>query len=125
MRTPLRILVVLVGAFFALQGASWLVSPAGAAQALGMPLLDGLGRSTQIGDFTSFFLAIGATTLLGARPGEARLLLVPAGLLGAAAVARTLAFAVHGAAFASVPIAIEVTCAALLAVASRKLAAAS
>ena len=124
MITALRILVGIVGAFFALQGVNWLANPGGAAEALGMPLLDGIGRSTQVGDFASFFLGIGATTLLGVRAGHARLLLVPAGLLAAAAVGRTLAFAVHDAAFASVPIAIELICAALLAFASRKLAAA-
>ena len=119
MPTPLRSAVLIVGAFFALQGVNWLANPAGAAEALGMPLLDGAGRSTQIGDFAAFFLAIGGTTLFGARAGHARLLLVPAGLLAAAALARTLAFAVHGAAFAAIPIAVEVSCGALLAFASR------
>jgi hypothetical protein len=125
MRSPLRILTLLVGGFFALQGVSWLASPAGAARGLGMPLLEGLGRSTQVGDFAAFFLAIGATTLAGARPGRARLLLVPAGILLAAAVSRTLAWAAHGAAFAGAFIAVELACAAVLAIASQRLDAAS
>jgi hypothetical protein len=125
MRTPLRILTALVGAFFAVQGVSWLASPASAAQGLGMPLLEGLGRSTQVGDFAALFLALGATTLAGARPGRARLLLVPAATLSAAALARTLAWAVHGAGFAGAFIGVELACAAILAAASRHLDAAA
>jgi hypothetical protein len=125
MRFALRILTLLVGAFFALQGVNWLANPAGAASGLAMPLLDGLGRSTQIGDLASFFLAIGATALVGALPGRARLLLVPAGMLVAAAAARTLAWAVHEASFASAFIGIEVIAAAFLAFASQRLHRAS
>lgn len=91
-----------------LQGLAWVADPARAAAGLGMPLLDGLGRSTQAGDFASFFLTAGVTMLLGSRPGRARLLFVPAGLIGGAAVTRTLAWALHGAAFAGTFIAVEV-----------------
>lgn len=121
MRSRARILVSLLGVMFALQGVGWLALPARAAEGLGMPLLDGVGRSTQIGDFAAFFLAIGATALAGARPGRARLLLVPAGMLAAAAIARTLAWLVHGAAFAAAFVAIEVAAAALLATAATRL----
>jgi hypothetical protein len=112
MRSPLRILTLLVGGFFALQGVGWLASPARAAAALAMPLLDGLGRSTQVGDFAAFFLA---------RPGRAPLLLVPAGILAAAAVSRTIAWAAHGAGFATAAITVELICAAFLAFASHRL----
>jgi hypothetical protein len=121
LRSPLRLLVTLVGVFFALQGIGWLADPARAAAGLGMPLLDGLARSTQIGDLAAFFLTGGATMVVGARPGRARLLLVPAGMLGAAAVARTLAWALHGAALAATFIAIEVAVAVLLLAAARRL----
>jgi hypothetical protein len=121
MRSPLRILTLLVGGFFALQGVGWLASPARAAAALAMPLLDGLGRSTQVGDFAAFFLAIGAATIFGARPGRAPLLLVPAGILAAAAVSRTIAWAAHGAGFATAAITVELICAAFLAFASHRL----
>jgi hypothetical protein len=124
MRTPLRIGVLLLGAFFALQGVGWLAAPERAAAGLAMPLLEGLGRSTQIGDFAAMFLTIGVTALLGARAGHARLLLVPAGVLAAAAVARSLAWALHGADFATTFIAVEALSAALFAYASRRLAAA-
>ncbi len=88
-----------------------------------MPLLDGLARSTQIGNLAAFFLTLGATILFGARAGRARLLYVPACLLGTAAVARMLAWALHGAAFATAFIAIELAAAALLVTSARRLAA--
>jgi hypothetical protein len=104
----LRLVVAVLGAFFALQGLGWLVLPARAAEALGMPLLDGVGRSTQIGDFAAFFLTGGLAMVLGSRPGRAALLYFPAALLGAAAVGRTLAWLLHGASFAALFIVVEV-----------------
>jgi hypothetical protein len=117
--SPLRIATIVLGAFFALQGIVWLALPARAAEGLGMPLLDGVARSTQVGDFAAFFLVVGATMLAGARPGASRLLLVPAGALSAAALGRGIAWAFHGAAFAATFIAIEVAVALLLVAASR------
>jgi hypothetical protein len=114
----MRIATALLGVFFALQGLGWLAAPRRAAAGLGMPLLDGLGRSTQIGDFASFFLVAGVLMLAGSRPGSAGLLAVPGAMLATAAVARTLAWALHGAAFATAFIAIEVAAAALLFAAS-------
>jgi hypothetical protein len=112
---------MLLGAFFTLQGVVWILAPGRAASGLGMPLLDGLARSTQVGDLAAFFLTAGATMLLGSRRGRARLLLVPAGMLAVAAVVRTVAWIVHGAALAGAFIAIEVVVAALLVVAAREL----
>jgi hypothetical protein len=120
----LRVVTMLLGAFYALQGLIWILDPARAAEGLGMPLLDGLARSTQVGDFAAFFLAIGVTALVGSRPGRARLLLVPAGVLGAAALLRTLAWLLQDAAFAGTFIAVEVVSAALLLLAARRLDAA-
>jgi len=124
MRSVLRIATMLLGAFFALQGLVWIADPGRAAAGLGMSLQDGLGRSTQIGDLTALFLTAGATILVGSRPGRARLLYVPIGLFGVAAVARTVAWILHGAAFAGTFIAVELTAAAFLLVAARRLDAA-
>jgi hypothetical protein len=121
MKTALRVLTGLLGTFFTLQAVLWLAAPARAAAGLGMPLLDGIGRSTQIGDFSSFFLAIGGGILLGVRAGRARWLYFPAALLGLAAVGRTLAWGVHGAAFAAAPIVVEVVSALVLLAAARQL----
>ena len=68
MRSPLRLSILLLGALFALQGLAWLVDPTRVAAGLGMVLLDGLGRSTQIGDFASFFAMAGILMILGSRP---------------------------------------------------------
>jgi uncharacterized protein DUF4345 len=121
MRSPLRIAMILLGAFFAFQGLLWIADPERAAAGLGMSLLDGVARSTQIGDLSALFLTAGATILVGALPGRARLLYVPMGLFGVAAVARTLAWVLHGAAFAVRFISIELAVAALLLVAARRL----
>jgi hypothetical protein len=118
---PLRILTALVGAFFALQGLHWLVNPAAAAAGLAMPLLDGMARSTQIGDLAAFFLATGTTAIVGSRPGRAQWLLAPAGILFTAALGRTIAFAAHGAELATTFIAVEVAAGAFLAFASTRL----
>ena len=114
LRSPLRIAAAVLGALFTLQGLGWLLLPARAAEGLGMPLLDGLGRSTQIGDLAAFFLVLGASTLLGVWRQRPVLLRVAAGLLGAAALGRTLAWALHGADFAGSFIAIELVAAAVL-----------
>jgi hypothetical protein len=123
MRMVLRASIVLLGVLFVLQGLLWIVDPARAAAGLGMPLLDGLARSTQIGDLGAFFLTAGGVILVGSRAGRSRLLRVPAALIGGAALLRTLAYLLHGAELASTFIAVEVAASALLLVASRRLAA--
>ena len=85
MSLALRIFTILIGAGSTLQGIGWLVVPDRAAAGLGMPVLDGLARSTQFGDFAAFFLTLGLSILAGTRPGHARRLYFPAGLLGSAA----------------------------------------
>ncbi len=117
----LRTAVAVLGAIFALQGLGWLVVPGRAASALGMPLLDGLGRSTQIGDFAAFFLVGGLTTLAGSRPGRAHWLRFPAALIGTAALTRPLAWLLHGADFAALFITVEIATAVFLAYAATRL----
>ncbi|HEV7734549.1 MAG TPA: hypothetical protein VGR62_20415 [Candidatus Binatia bacterium] len=115
----------LLGIVFTFLGIGWLLNPSQAAAGLGMPLLDGIARSTQIGDLSTFFLTAGATMLAGSRPGNARLLYVPAGLIGGAAITRTLAWALHGAAFAGTFIAVELVTGLVLVTAARTLDAPS
>lgn len=121
MTIALRVLTTLLGLFFSVQGLGWLVDPASAAGALGMPLLDGLARSTQVGDFAAFFLVGGLTILVGSLPGRARVLYFPAALIGGAAVTRTLAWAFQGADFAALFIVVELITGALLVTAARRL----
>ena len=114
----MRIVILLLGVGFLLQGMGWLVVPEQAAAGLGMPLLDGIGRSTQVGDFAAFFFTLGTLMLLGSRAGHARLLFVPAGMLGAAALMRTLAWLLQGASLAPVFITVEAVVGVLLAIAA-------
>jgi hypothetical protein len=120
MGSRLRFVITILGIGFALQGLGWIVDPARAAAGLGMPLLDGIGRSTQAGDFASFFLTLGGCMVVGARPRRSALLYVAAALLGGAAVSRTLVWAFQDAAFAGLFIAVEVGVAALLLVAAAR-----
>ena len=121
MHARLRLAIVLLGAFFTLQGIAWLVDPARVAASLGMPLLDGLARSTQVGDLASFFLVAGVTMLLGSRDGRSQLLYVPAALIGGAAVTRSLAWLWQGADFAAFFIAVETVVAITLIAGARRL----
>ncbi len=114
MSPALRIVIILIGAAFTLQGIGWLLMPERAAAGLGMALLDGLGRSTQVGDFAAFFLVLGVSILAGAAPGHARRLYFPAALLATAALGRTFSWAAHGAAFAGTFIAVEIVACVLL-----------
>jgi hypothetical protein len=120
MPSALRIVTILMGAGFALQGVGWLIVPDRVAASLGMPLLNGLARSTQIGDFAAFFLTLGLSILAGIRPGRARLLYFPAALLASAAFGRVVAWAVHGAAFATTFILVEIVASVLLVIAARR-----
>ena len=119
MRAVLRIVATLMGAGFTLQGVGWLVLPDRAAAGLGMPVLDGLARSTQFGDFAAFFLTLGVSILAGIRSGHASALYFPAGLLASAALCRTVAWAVHGAAFAATFISVELITSLILIAAAR------
>ena len=108
-----RILGGLLGAFFFLQGLGWIVDAPGAAEALGMPLLDGIARSTQVGDLTGFFLCLGGFGIWGAYKESPTWLRASGFLLLGAAFGRTLAAVVSGADFATQFIAIEVVMGAL------------
>ena len=120
-----RILGGLLGAFFLLQGLGWIIDAEGAAEGLGMPLLDGIGRSTQVGDLTGFFLCLGGFALWGAIRQAPTWLRAAGCLLGMAAVGRTLATLFSGADFATQFIVIEVVGAALLFLSAARIGATS
>ena len=121
MNTLLRILVALPAILFLVLGLRWAVDPAGAAAELGMPLLEGLGRSSQIGDVGSFFLSAGIMILLALLTGRSSWFQAPALMLVLVAVLRIVAWLFHDAALAVEPILVEVVVAALLLVASSRL----
>ncbi|MDZ7781621.1 MAG: hypothetical protein U5K56_01275 [Halioglobus sp.] len=103
----LKVLAALASILLLVSGLRWLIDPAGAAAGLGMPLLEGVGRSTQIGDLTAFFVVAGGFGLLGVLRGNGSLLYTPAALVGAAALFRILATVLHDAALATQMIAVE------------------
>lgn len=121
MNKVLKVLVVLPSLLFIVVGLRFLFDPAGAVAELGMPLLDGIGRSTQIGDLSAFFITGGACVLIAVATGRRTWYYPPMMLLGLTAFGRTLAWLVHDAALAVDAIAVEVIVTVLLAVAASKL----
>ncbi len=119
MKMTLRVLSILVGVVFLVQGLRWLWDPGAAAEALGMELLTGVGASTQIGDIGAFFLSIAIMVGIAQRPGAGHWLNPAALLLFAAAVMRTLAWTTGSADFAPQFIAPEIVMGSILFLAAR------
>ena len=108
MKNVLRIVAGLVGILFFLNGLQWIISPVNVAASLGMPLLEGVGLSTQIGDLGSFFITVGAMTLIGAITTTRHWFYAPSMLLLVAALYRTLSTILYGAPFVMSAILVEV-----------------
>jgi len=102
-----RILACVVALLLGSLALGRLFDPATAAANLGMPLLDGIGRSTQVGDLTALFVSGSALCLLGAIRQETPWLYSAALILGSTALFRTTAWVFHGAAFATMSIVAE------------------
>ncbi|PLW82335.1 hypothetical protein CWI75_11245 [Kineobactrum sediminis] len=120
MTTTLRVFSALLGVIFTAIFLLWLLEPGRAAEALGMPLLEGVARNTQVGDFTAFFFALAAFIGLGVVRQQPTWLWSASLVLGAAAVFRLSAAAMHDATLVLSSVIIEgVGAAILLAYASR------
>jgi len=113
----------LIGVLVMILGARWLFDPAGAAAAAGMPLLDGVARSTQVGDLGALLFVSGAFTLVGILRRMPVLLYTPLFMLGITAVFRGLAVVVAGAALAPELIGIEIVLCVIIFAAQRQLSA--
>ena len=122
MKNVLRIVAGLVGILFFLNGLQWIISPANVAESLGMPLLEGVGLSTQIGDLGSFFITVGAMTLIGAITTTRHWFYAPSMLLLVAALYRTLSTILYGAPFVMSAILVEVVVGLFLIFVSSKIA---
>jgi hypothetical protein len=109
-----RVLAVLVALFMGLLAVGWVFDPASAAENLGMPLLDGIGRSTQVGDLSALFVSATVLCLVGAIRQETPWLYSTALLLGTAALFRTTAWAFHGADLAVTSIVAELVMTGML-----------
>ena len=117
----LRAILVLPAIGFLVTGLRFAVAPAGAAKGLAMPLLDGAGRSSQIGDVGALFGGMGLMILTALVTRERIWFVAPAILLFLVAVLRVLAWLFHGAALVMPMIVPEIVIGALLLVASTKL----
>ena len=121
MKVVLRILVALAAIFFVVLGLRWLIDPTSAAAALGMHLMDGVGRSSQIGDVGALFLSIGFMMLVALITARRSWFQAPALLLVLIALFRALAWLSHDAALALDMIAVELVVAGVLLFASSRL----
>ena len=109
MKNTLRVVAGLLGTLFLINGLQWMIAPANIAAQLGMPLLEGVGLSTQIGDMGSFFITVGAMTLIGALSQTRHWFYAPSMLLLVAALFRTLSTAIYGAPFVLPAIFVEIS----------------
>jgi hypothetical protein len=109
MKNVLRVIAGLAGTLFFLNGLQWITNPATVAESLGMPLLEGVGLSTQIGDLGSFFITVGAMTLIGAITTTRHWFYAPSMLLLVAALYRTLSTILYGAPFVMSAIVVEIS----------------
>lgn len=119
MNPLLRYLAVIPAFLFVASGLNWAINPQSAASAIGMPLLDGIARSSQIGDTGAFFLGSGLMIVLGLIRKEKIWLQASAIIIALAIVYRTLATLLHGAPFAGTFVAVEAISVILLFVAAR------
>ena len=119
MKLALRVISILIGVLSLATAMRFAFAPAGAAERLGMPLLEGVAASTQLGDIGALFLAVAVLVGLAQRPGRAQLLLAPEILMGCAAIMRTLVFLMGHAPFAAQFIVPEMVMAGLLCAAAR------
>ena len=120
MPMALRIVAALPGALFLIMGLNWAINPAGAADGLGMALLEGVARSTQIGDIGAFFIGLGSMIILGVITLQKQWFYAASILLGCAALLRTLAWAAHDAPFTADAIVVEVIATVLMLVAASR-----
>jgi hypothetical protein len=95
-----RVLAVIPGLIMLQGGVRFLVQPEAQVNSLGMELLDGVGRSTQLGDLASFFIVSAIFMFMGAAMSKGHWLYAAAMLIGGAAVMRTLSALMADAAMA-------------------------
>ncbi|MFT7287959.1 MAG: hypothetical protein ACI87W_002074 [Halieaceae bacterium] len=114
MNRILKLIVALLATVFLVMGLRWAIAPAGVASQFGMPLLDGVGRSTQIGDLGAFFFAGGLFVLIGLLTQRRSWFYAAAMLVGFTALFRIVAWLFHGATLASDMIIGELLIAGLL-----------
>ena len=117
----IRIIAALPGVILLNNAVAFILTPQTVVESLGMSYLDGLGRSTQIGDMGSFFACSALFIIYGAFRDKPQWLMAGAYLLITAAAYRVLATMLHAAEFAQVFIGVEVVAFIWLIIACRLL----
>ena len=107
MLTLLRTLTGLAGLGSLIIGAMWWYQPETAAGVLGTSLLDGTGRSAQIGDSGAFTIGVGVLLLWGAARQHAVFVLIGGCLVGLVAPGRILSATFHGGAVTTPEVVVE------------------
>lgn len=118
----LRLLTLLTGLLFTLTGVQWWVMPEAVAPQFGLTLDTGLGLSSQIGDMSAFFLLLGFCAFMALVTRRGVWYTPAIVLLVLTAIGRIIAWVVHGAAFATDQIALELLVAVVYWLAARSLA---
>lgn len=103
----LRSLTGLAGLGALIIGGMWWYQPETAAGLLGASLLDGTGRSAQIGDSGAFFIGVGVLLLWGAVRQRAVFILIGGCLVGLVAPGRILSATLHGGAVTTPEVVVE------------------
>ncbi len=103
-----RVLGFLPGLLFLSNAYTWMTNPSVASNALGMQYLEGVGRSTQIADFSAFFIGVGIFCLLGSIFKNISFLISAVIILLSAAIMRIVAWQIYGADFAAIFIGVEI-----------------
>ncbi len=119
LKNVLTVLVALPALLFVVMGLRWLVEPEGIAPELGLVIDSGIGLSTQIGDFSAFFLTIGLCIFAALATGQRTWFYPPIALLSIAAAGRVVAWLYHDAALALSLIGVEIAFSLLFFAASR------
>ena len=107
MLTLLRTLSGLAGLGARSMGAMWWYQPETAAGLLGASLLDGTGRSAQIGASGAFFIGVGVLLLWGAVRQHAVFVLIGGCLVGLVAPGRILSSTLHNGAVTTPEVVVE------------------
>ena len=107
MLTLLRTLTGLAGLGSLIIGAMWWYQPETAAGLLGASLLDGTGRTAQIGDSAAFTIGVGVLLLWGAVRQRAVFILIGGCLVGLVAPGRILSATLHGGAVTTPEVVVE------------------
>ena len=103
-----RVLSFLPGLLFLSNAYTWVTNPLAASNSLGMQYLEGIGRSTQIGDFSAFFIGVGIFCLLGSIFKNITFLISAVIILFSAAIMRIVAWQIYNADFATIFISVEI-----------------